>query len=379
MCPRPRTRLLLAAALAAGVLLPAGLAAQAGGRPTTPPAPPPPGARQAAANTPRPPEGPQLPPPLQPPRDEPAWLLFERAMERKDAGELGEALELLQRVRKTGFKRPEVEMAMGDIFDAQAEPDIAEQHYRQAWDLRDALEASEDRFVLVYRLADMLRQVGRYEPMEKAYQEALAEAPASSFPQIRVPMARLFRQYGIDRVMERYRLTDVMRQAARNREPRFADVPTAAAHSGLAWYYARAGRPADAIENALFSTVIVLSQAIEEYKQRVPHYRFESVSRFLALAAREPDIHEFLSGGTLPGDLYTLGVALEALNEPEAAVAAWRLLTGSPLEGRWRDLADRQLVRPFTETLPLVARLVPTAPAVRPPAPAAAAPAPAGH
>jgi tetratricopeptide (TPR) repeat protein len=281
---------------------------------------------------------------------------------------------LLQRVRPSGIKAPEVEMAMGDIFRMQAEPQIAERHYRQAFALKESFEVPEDRFVVLYRLADMFRQVGRYDEMEQTLKEAIAEAPASSFGQVRVPMARLYRQYGIDRVLDRYRFADVTRQAAQNREPRFAEVPVARAHSGLAWYYARAGRPADAVENALFSVVIVLSQAIDEYKLRVPHYRFESVSRFLALAAREPDINELLNGATLPGDLYTLGVSLQALNEPDAAVAAWRLLTGSPLEGRWRDLADRQLVRPFVEQLPFAQRPAAPVPAVPRAARPAAAP-----
>ncbi len=273
---------------------------------------------------------------------EPPWLVYERARERLEAGELGEALELYLSIRPSGHKAPEVEMAVGDIFRLQAEPGLAEWHYRKALELAASLEVADDRYTVRYRLADMFRQLGRYDAMEKELL-AVLELPAGyPFGRLRDDVARVFRsegpgRAGIDGVMVLYRVTG---------------VHTARAHSGLAWYYSRAGRPAEAVEHALFSMVIVLSEAIEEFQSRQPSYNFESVSRFLALAAKEPDILEFLRQSTLPGDIYSLGVALNALGEGESAVLAWHLLGGSPLEGSARNLADRQLDRPFPERLP---------------------------
>ncbi len=254
-----------------------------------------------------------------------------------DAGELGEALELYLSIRPTGHKAPEVEMALGDIFRMQAEPALAEAHYRRALELAASLEVPDNRATIRYRLADMFRQLGRYGEMEEELLAVLAIPPGYPFGRIRDDVARVFRGSGIDRVLVLYRITGVQ---------------TARAHSGLAWYYARAGRPAEAVEHALFSMIIALSRAIDEFRLRQPAFRFESVSAFLSLAAKEPDILEYLRAGALPSDIYSLGVALRALGDAEGAVRAWHLLAGSPLEGAARDLADRQLARPFPERLP---------------------------
>jgi hypothetical protein len=187
----------------------------------------------------------------------------------------------------------------------------------------------------------MFRRLGRYEAMETELL-AVLELPAGyPFERLRDDVARVFRQDGIDRVLVLYRMAGAL---------------TARAHSGLAWYYARAGRPAEAVEHALFSIVIVLSRAIDEFRSQQPSFRFEGVSPFLSLAAREADIGEYLAGGTLPADIYSLGVALQALGDAEGAVRAWHLLAGSPLESAARDLADRQLARPFPERLPAAAQ-----------------------
>ncbi len=275
----------------------------------------------------------------------PGWSTSVRSS-AQDAGELGEALELFQRVRAAGYKTPEVEMAMGDIFRTQGEPDLAEWHYRKAYELKAAFEAPGDRFTVLYEMADMFRQAQRYDRMEEALRSALAEASDTRFERLHDDVARVFSQSGIDRLLALYRMPD---------------LPTARAHGGLAWYYSRTGRPADAVEHALFAMIIELSRAIEEYQRRLPHYDYESVSRFLSLAGREPDIRASLEQGTLPEAIYDLGVALQALGDGRGAAVAWHLLAGSPLEGPWRDRADRQLARPFPERLSV---------RVRPPTPA---------
>jgi hypothetical protein len=234
-------------------------------------------------------------------------------------------------------------MALGDIFRMQAEPALAEWHYRRAIELAGSFEVPGDRLTVRYRLADMYRSLGRYQEMERELIELLETPGGPPFSSLRDDVARVFRteradgRAGIDRVLDLYR---------------FPGAGTGRAHSGLAWYYARGGRPAEAVEHALFSIIIVLSQAVAEFQARQPSYRFESVSPFLSLAARQPDILEFLRAGTLPEDLYSLGIALQALGDAEGAVRAWHLLAGSPLAGGARDRADRQLARPFPERLP---------------------------
>jgi tetratricopeptide (TPR) repeat protein len=286
---------------------------------------------------------------------DPPWLAYERGLQKMEAGEFGEALEIFRATLANGLIYPEIEIATGDIYRIEGETALARRHYEKAYAQRQQLRVPEDRFTILYRLESLYRDSDRYAEMADTLVRILKEDEeyyTGVFLASRDTMRDIFFEGGLDRVIQLYR---------------FPNVLAAAAHSRLAWYYSRSGRPLSAVSHALFAVTIKLTETIVVLTEGTPSYRFsepDSVARrrtpstglpwpdtaaLLSLAYRNEELRVYLRESGVAEDLYNLAAALSLAGESERARAVWQTLASSPLEGRARDLADRQLVSPFAE------------------------------
>jgi tetratricopeptide (TPR) repeat protein len=272
-----------------------------------------------------------------------------------EAGEFGEALEIFRTIQAGGLIYPEADIATGDVYRIEGETELARRHYERAYAQKQLLRVPDDRFTILYRLESLFRDSDRYADMEESLLRVLREDSQyyeAVYLASRDAMRELFFETGLDRLLQLYR---------------FPDNLAVRAHSRLAWYYSRSGQPVSAVTHALFAIVTKVTETIEALTEGTPSYRFsepDSVARrrttpsalpwpdtaaLLSLAFREQEVRAYLNASGLAEDLYNLGVALFLSGELELARNVWQLLASSPLEGRPRDMADRQLVSPFAE------------------------------
>ena len=88
-----------------------------------------------------------------------AWFLYEQGkakLEDPEGPELGEALLSFQEaIDKRGGVFPEAEMAIGDIYFQEGAFALAKRQYDKAFELRRGMEIAEEKYTILYRLADL--------------------------------------------------------------------------------------------------------------------------------------------------------------------------------------------------------------------------------
>lgn len=276
---------------------------------------------------------------LEPPEEgEPFWLLLERGRKEMEEGEFGTALYLFTKALDQRPLFPEAEMALGDVFLAEGEKELARRQYEKAVEARDALLIPDDIYALRYRMADLHRLDGDYPELERALVAVLQEDQAY----YREVYLRLGDRYlgkyleeGLDRLLELYRL-----------ERR----PERRAHLELADLYYRAGeREARPVMHRLFAVVIVLSDGIAEYLNFDPLFQFRDLEEFLRLAARRESVADYFTAAGLYEQLYYLAVSTHAAGREARAREVWALLEDLEAAGRYGDLASRQLLSPWVD------------------------------
>ncbi|HUV06371.1 MAG TPA: hypothetical protein VMX75_01500 [Spirochaetia bacterium] len=100
-------------------------------------------------------------------QEQPTWLIFEQGKKELEKGEYGQALHLFQKALERKSIYPEVELALGDIYRLEGEPLLAEKQYRKAYSLKSFFLVPEDRFIVLYRLAQLLKDENRTEELSR--------------------------------------------------------------------------------------------------------------------------------------------------------------------------------------------------------------------
>jgi tetratricopeptide (TPR) repeat protein len=272
--------------------------------------------------------------------NEPAWLLYERGLREMSRGEPGAAINFLFRALEKKNLYPEAEMALGDIYRSEAEPELAEKQYERALALRDFLETPEDHYTVRYRLVDLHETQGSWEnyretlvaiiQADEVYVREIYEKSGEAFQ-------KTYLDSGVDRLLQLYRLPD---------------RPEARAHSELGWYYYRTGRfEPSAIRELLFAAVIQISSVVTELIRLNPDYRFTTLSELWSMAEKRRHIREHIAGSTLFESLYHLAAASYAMNHSDRAREVWAIVAETEMAAQYRSLSERQLADPWIEPL----------------------------
>ena len=276
-----------------------------------------------------------------------SWQLYEQGkakLDDPDGPELGEALLSFQEaIDKRGGSFPEAEMAIGDIYFQEGAFALAKRQYEKAYELRQGMEIAEEKFSVLYRLAELHEIQEQYADMDRYLRQVLENQPYFSdeqYSSFRDAFLSTYDEKGLDHLFKLYRMEEVA----------FA-VP---AHAKLGWFYYRTGRSL-AILHGLFALDIMISESVKELRRVQPGFVFTTVEAFLDAALERDNIRQYLVAEEFFKTLYYLAAASYAASRPSLAEPIWRLLASYPLETvgpsavTYAELASRQLESPWLD------------------------------
>jgi tetratricopeptide (TPR) repeat protein len=276
-----------------------------------------------------------------------SWKLYELGkaeLEDPDGPELGEALLFLQEaIDKRGGSFPEAEMAIGDIYFQEGAFALAKRQYEKAFELRGGMEIAEEKYTVLYRLADLHEIQELYADMDRYLQQILEDQPYlvdEQYRRFRDAFLSTYEEKGLDHLFKLYRMEGVD-----------FSVP---AHAKLGWFYYRTGRPL-AILHSLFALDIMITVAVKELRRVQPEFVFTTMEEFLDSVLERDNIREYLVSGEFFKTLYYLATASYAASRPSLAEPIWRLLATYPLQGvgpaavPYAELSARQLQSPWID------------------------------
>jgi hypothetical protein len=231
-------------------------------------------------------------------------------------------------------------MALGDIFLIEGETNLAEKHYLTAYDQKTYLEIPDQSYTILYRLANLYQTELSYLEWAEALEQVLKEDRVyydDFYGRYYDAFLRVFSEKGFFRLVQLYRL----------------DYPVVVrAHSGLGEFYYRTGRyDPQALVHYLFALVITFSEAIEAQMNYDPEYRFDSLDDLLQSLQRRERIRRYLEDEGLFENLYYLAATANAAGFETQARDIWTSLTLTVAAGRFRTLAEKQLVSPWVDPL----------------------------
>ena len=115
---------------------------------------------------------------------EPAWILLERGKSAFENRNLTAALDLILEAVESTDDFPEGEYWLGRVYAAQGQSVLAEEQYRRAIRMALYLRVPDDRFSILYSLADLLLQMdsGRWPEAEIVLSE-IADSEGATISQ----------------------------------------------------------------------------------------------------------------------------------------------------------------------------------------------------
>ena len=276
-----------------------------------------------------------------------SWQLYEQGKAKladPDGPELGEALLAFQEaIDKRGSVFPEAEMAIGDIYFQEGAYALAKRQYEKAFELRKGMEIAEEKYTVLYRLAELHEMQELYADMDVYLRQVLRDQPYFADEQhsnYKNAFLSTYDDKGLDHVFKLYRMEGVA-----------FSVP---AHAQLGWFYYRTGRPS-AILHGLFALDIMITESVTELRRVEPGFVYTTLDAFLDSALERENIRRYLVSEEFFKTLYYLATASYAASRPSLAEPIWRLLATYPLSNvgpaatTYADLAVRQLETPWVD------------------------------
>lgn len=264
----------------------------------------------------------------------PAWLLYEQGKTWASQGELGKALQFYKDAILAAGVMPEAEAAIGDIYRAEGEFELAKRHYERAFNLRNALAIPAEKYDILYRWAGLYEDQERYWDMVQKLQLIVADDRWRQNSLLPVQVDQNYVDKGLDHVLALYR---------------FDSWFATAAHSRLGWFYCRTGRYTEAIPYLLYTVILQVSEVDAYFKQKDSDASVTGLDGFFALVLRDAETRAWLESSSFVSDLYYLAVSSLEAGHPLRARAIWKVLASVEESGKYADLSRRQLVKPFRE------------------------------
>jgi len=286
------------------------------------------------------------------------WILLEEAralIDDRENPDMGEALRLLRRAIEQQAYFPEAELAIGEIYFREGTLELARTQFQKVLrpDYLASLRIPEERYRVLFLLAEVQEIQGQYADMQKSLEEILLDQPAyadKDQERFRNAFLRSYLTRGLDHTLRLYRLEDAG----------FA----LAAHAKLGWFAYRTGRyePAS-IQHSLFALTIIVTEAMTELRRTFPTYEFVSLPDFLRTAVQREAVRSYLAESGFFRVAYYLAAASSATGHASRATELWRVLADGGFDpavaDNYAELARRQLQSPTKEPLlnPSVRRL----------------------
>lgn len=239
---------------------------------------------------------------------------------------LGEEIDLL------AFY-PEAEFWKGRVFAVEGELALAERQYLRAFDMRASLEVPEERYAILYALADLYRTQDDAVAWENVMKRILSDDPVAGEPALdpflRDAMMATLKDAGFDRFVVLYRI-----------EPSFSFE----ANEAVAEFYLERGRAAASLHAAVAASMVV-TRAVAMLRERDRDYAWTGLADFRARAAARVDISSYLAERGFNRLLLILADSLYAANARKEADYLWRSVAAAG-EAPYAAVAARRLTEP---------------------------------
>ncbi len=245
---------------------------------------------------------------------------------------------------------PEAEYWKGRVFLIEGELAITIRQYLRAFDMRGSLEIPEDRYMILYSLADIYATGKDYLAWENTMKRILRADPIAGDPNYTSPSGMSFdvdfsdpkidvylrdammttlSGAGVDKFMTLYRV-----------QPSFS----LRANTEIAAYYLERGR-ARAPLHAAIAVNMILTRAMAIYASRERDYVWNGLADFLSRAKTREDVSAYIEDTQLFSLLLTLADSLYLGNSRQSALEIWKIASaGTPVP--WSASARERLANP---------------------------------
>lgn len=176
---------------------------------------------------------------------------------------------------------PEAHKLIADIYKLEGEYQFAEEYYLMALDKADVLDIPDEKFEILYMLADISRLQGDYEKMEVRLLNILAEDKNYMDSALKRAMNGTIAANKNDSMEKFFNLY------------RSNSYNSISAYNQLAEYYHDAGQMDKALEFASLSSITSFSRINEILYSRNSVYEYEDFAIFMQEAAVYDDIVEW--------------------------------------------------------------------------------------
>jgi len=269
---------------------------------------------------------------------EPAWLVYQQGLDAFRKGDFGQAIKVVKRMNEIYGEIPEAHLLQARVYEQEGEYQLAEKYYNRALELRKQLYVLEDKYTILYRLAEIYRIQKRYRDFEIVLLEILKDQDTFSnprFARLRDSYVKAVSEEGFDQLVTLYRMKADFSQKA---------------HSELGILYCRTGRSYQAVLNLVFASLPTVTTLVEELKQHDPDFAFKSLEETLETASRRQYLADYLRDADFFKDAYYLASSLYAHGIKSEAKTLWKIVAAHG-HGEWKTRSRNQLLSPQSESL----------------------------
>ncbi|MDR2601385.1 MAG: hypothetical protein LBC53_02890 [Spirochaetaceae bacterium] len=278
--------------------------------------------------------------------------LVENYIKERGQFRAGEALnELYYRVGKENLKNsvnnvlqtlktlkayPEADYWIGETYRMEGELAISEKQYRKALQNRNLMESPALVLEIEYKLALILKEMGRFQEMEECYDEIFKKDALwrESERFVRGAMTRTLKTDGVNAFLVMYR---------------YKNSQTEHAHREAGFYYINSGRHEKALDHLMFAFLIQNSTIIEEVIRKQFDYTFTNLNDLQTALERKKELKNYMQTVEYYRTLYSLALALYATGEEKPAREIWAFTAGAAEAGEWAGRSLGQLKKPHVE------------------------------
>lgn len=267
----------------------------------------------------------------------PVWVTLGEAEQAIEQNEYGEALSLLREALSAGGASPEIDFALGRIYEATGDLDLASRHYGEALAKQAEFAVEGSAYEVRYRWAALYERRSAFFEFERQLRMIIADDERFSGPgasRLRENFRRVITVEGINRFLELYR------------EPMSFSFE---AHRRLARFYVQSGRFDDGLIHSLFALTQLVTELVDGLIRFDPAYEFESMEALYADISVREDLARLSEQAGLSELLYHLGNSLYGSTREGRARSIWRLVVELDADRRFAGLAAAQLRDPQVE------------------------------
>jgi tetratricopeptide (TPR) repeat protein len=267
----------------------------------------------------------------------PEWFYYQKSLEAFQTDNFGESLKQLKNLVDEYGESPESLHLRARIYEQEGELDLAEKYYLEALE-KGGFGIPDEKYAVLYRLADMYYQRKSYKKYEDVLESILSGQnmyTEQRFARVRDAYISTLLSRGFDSLALLYRVPFDFAQEA---------------HRNLGAFYCRTGRERMALLHLAFANLAAAGTLADELKRHDPDYSFTTLEDALAKSSLRPYLTDFLRRSDFYRSLYFMASALYAQGSPREARTIWALVAeyGS---GEWKTQSRNQLLAPRAEPL----------------------------